>query len=174
MSAITFFFSLPLKFSFFESTAHFSFLRNVGEFCGSGLQSSFFFSVGVIRGAASVSSSVKRDARCSEANCTLAALRGNDHRGKTVSFRSLQQCNNIYRITKQRYCLVITYIYVQYISKSFSFSFLSLLFSYFVSVYKFFANFFLLDVFSYSLLYFTSFASVDRKKKQCEQKNNTP
>lgn len=44
-----------------------------------------FFSIGVIRGAASVSLLVKCVAKCSEASCTLAELRGNDHRGKRPS-----------------------------------------------------------------------------------------
>lgn len=44
-----------------------------------------FFSIGVIRGAASVSLLVKCAAKCSEASCTLAELRGNDHRGKRPS-----------------------------------------------------------------------------------------
>lgn len=91
-NVISSFFSLSsFSSKFFKSNAHFIFYGTSTNFAEAVCRARFFFSVGVIRGAASVSSSsVKRDARCSEASCTLAALRGNDHRGMTtVSFRSL-------------------------------------------------------------------------------------
>ena len=75
-----FFFFFFVKVQFFESNAHSIFYGTSAIFAETECRARFFFLVGVIRGAASVSSSVKRDARCSEASCTLAALCGNDHR----------------------------------------------------------------------------------------------
>lgn len=83
--------SLFVKIPLFESQtrAHSIFYGTLANFAEArSAELVFFFSIGVIRGAASVSSSVKRDARCSEASCALAALCDNDHRVKTVSFRS--------------------------------------------------------------------------------------
>jgi len=68
-------FSLLVKVRSFESNAHSFFYGTLANFAEA--KCLVFFSVGVIRGAASVS---KHDARCSEASCTLAALCDNDHR----------------------------------------------------------------------------------------------